>query len=74
MIICKENKEFLMSDEEDKTKVFEKKEPYKVDEKYLWPHGLTPPLKNVLKRRFRKIHKKDYADESDIDQEVLFCY
>lgn len=25
----------------------------KVDE-YVWPHGLTPPLRHVRKRRFRK--------------------
>lgn len=27
--------------------------PLKVDD-YIWPHGLTPPLRHVRKRRFRK--------------------
>lgn len=70
MIICKEDKEFLQSDEEDKTKVFKKKEPNKVDKKYLWPHGITPPLKNVRKRRFRKTLRKKYVEAPEIEKEV----
>ena len=27
--------------------------PLKVDD-YIWPHGITPPLRHVRKRRFRK--------------------
>jgi len=72
MIICKENKDFLLSDEDDKTKVFKKKEPNKVDKKYLWPHGITPPLKNVRKRRFRKTLRKKYVEAPEIEKEVLF--
>lgn len=72
MIICKEDEEFLMSDEDDKTKVFKKKEPNKVDKKYLWPHGVTPPLKNVRKRRFRKTLRKKYVEAPEIEKEVLF--
>lgn len=71
MIICKENAEFLVSDEEDRTKVFKKKEPNKVDKKYLWPHGITPPLKNVRKRRFRKTLRKKYVEAPEIEKEVL---
>lgn len=71
MIICKEDEEFLMSDEDDKTKVFKKKEPNKVDKKYLWPHGVTPPLKNVRKRRFRKTLRKKYVEAPEIEKEVL---
>lgn len=71
MIICKEDKEFLMSDEDDKTKVFKKKELNKVDKKYLWPHGVTPPLKNVRKRRFRKTLRKKYVEAPEIEKEVL---
>lgn len=71
MIICKENEEFLLSDEEDKTKVYKKKEPNKVDKKYLWPHGVTPPLKNVRKRRFRKTLRKKYVEAPEIEKEVL---
>jgi len=72
MIICKENEDFLLSDEDDKTKVFKKKEPNKVDKKYLWPHGITPPLKNVRKRRFRKTLRKKYVEAPEIEKEVLF--
>ncbi|KAI4454458.1 transcription initiation factor tfiid 55 kd subunit-related [Holotrichia oblita] len=38
-----------------------------------YPHGLTPPLKNVKKRRFRKtLRNKDDAEEAaDIEKEVL---
>ncbi|TDG38090.1 hypothetical protein AWZ03_015488, partial [Drosophila navojoa] len=35
-----------------------KTDPNKVDKEYLWPHGITPPLKNVRIRRFRKTLKK----------------
>lgn len=72
MIICKENEEFLLSDEDDKTKVFKKKEPNKVDKKYLWPHGVTPPLKNVRKRRFRKTLRKKYVEAPEIEKEVKY--
>ncbi|XP_060851036.1 transcription initiation factor TFIID subunit 7 [Rhopalosiphum padi] len=72
MIICKENEEFLLSDEDDKTKVFKKKEPNKVDKKYLWPHGITPPLKNVRKRRFRKTLRKKYVEAPEIEKEVKY--
>lgn len=37
---------------------------------FLYPHGLTPPLKNVRKRRFRKTLKKKYVDFSEIEKEV----
>ncbi|XP_025194914.1 transcription initiation factor TFIID subunit 7 [Melanaphis sacchari] len=72
MIICKENEDFLLSDEDDKTKVFKKKEPNKVDKKYLWPHGITPPLKNVRKRRFRKTLRKKYVEAPEIEKEVKY--
>ncbi|XP_050060182.1 transcription initiation factor TFIID subunit 7-like isoform X2 [Aphis gossypii] len=72
MIICKENEDFLLSDEDDKTKVLKKKEPNKVDKKYLWPHGITPPLKNVRKRRFRKTLRKKYVEAPEIEKEVKY--
>ena len=33
-------------------------------------HGLTPPLKNVRKRRFRKVLKKKYETAPEIEKEV----
>ena len=44
-----------------------KKDPHKVDKKYLWPHGLGPPLKNCRKRRFRKTRKKKYVEAPEIE-------
>ena len=38
--------------------------------KYRYPHGLTPPLKNVRKRRFRKTAKQKYVDAPEIEKEV----
>uniref|UniRef100_A0A671DQW9 TATA-box binding protein associated factor 7 like n=1 Tax=Rhinolophus ferrumequinum TaxID=59479 RepID=A0A671DQW9_RHIFE len=56
--------------------------------KYAWKHGITPPLKNVRKKRFRKTTKKpvdfkqmeevsftEYIDSPDVEKEVrrLLC-
>ncbi|KII68256.1 Transcription initiation factor TFIID subunit 7 [Thelohanellus kitauei] len=38
--------------------------------KFQWPHGLTPPLKNVRTRRFRRIQKKKQTDYSDVEKEL----
>ncbi|KAL1916385.1 uncharacterized protein VTP21DRAFT_5576 [Calcarisporiella thermophila] len=35
---------------------------------YIWPHGITPPLKHVRKRRFRKRLSKRVIE--DVEQEV----
>ncbi|XP_054153129.1 transcription initiation factor TFIID subunit 7-like [Oppia nitens] len=40
------------------------------DKKHLFPHGVTPPLKNVRKKRFRKTLKKKYVDFPEIEKEV----
>ncbi|CAG2101025.1 unnamed protein product [Medioppia subpectinata] len=40
------------------------------DKKFLYPHGITPPLKNVRKKRFRKTLKKKYVDFPEIEKEV----
>lgn len=45
-------------------------DPNKVDKKYLWPHGITPPAKNVRRRRFRKTLKKKYVEAPEIEKEV----
>lgn len=47
-----------------------KKDPNKVDKKYLYPHGITPSLKNVRKRRFRKTLKKKNVELPEIEKEV----
>uniref|UniRef100_A0A915AIY1 TAFII55 protein conserved region domain-containing protein n=2 Tax=Parascaris univalens TaxID=6257 RepID=A0A915AIY1_PARUN len=42
----------------------------KRDKMYQWPHGLTPPMKNVRKRRFRKTKKKKYMDAPEVEREL----
>lgn len=39
--------------------------------KYQWPHGITPPLKNVRRKRFRRVAKKKCIDYVEIEREVL---
>lgn len=56
--------------EEEDTSKKKRRDPNKVDKKYLWPHGYTPPLKNVRKRRFRKTLRKKNLDLPEIEKEV----
>ncbi|XP_026475963.1 transcription initiation factor TFIID subunit 7 [Ctenocephalides felis] len=69
MMICKEEPDILSTDEESPLKN-KKKDPNKVDKKFLWPHGITPPTKNVRRRRFRKTLKKKYVEAPEIEKEV----
>jgi len=41
-----------------------------LNKKYLWMHGITPSLKNVRKKRFRKVAKKKIIDYAEIEAEV----
>lgn len=67
-LICKEEPDPITDDESPlKSK---KKDPNKVDKKYLYPHGVTPSLKNVRKRRFRKTLKKKNVELPEIEKEV----
>ena len=70
LLICKEGEAF--SDEEEVVSPVKKKklDPYKVDKKYLYPHGVAPPMKNCRKRRFRKTLKKKYVEAPEIEKEV----
>ncbi|CAD7093422.1 unnamed protein product [Hermetia illucens] len=69
MIQCKDEPDAPSADEESPNKA-KKKDPNKVDKKFLWPHGVTPPCKNVRKRRFRKTLKKKYVEAPEIEKEV----
>nr|XP_033802561.1 transcription initiation factor TFIID subunit 7-like isoform X2 [Geotrypetes seraphini] len=40
------------------------------EKKFIWNHGITLPLKNVRKRRFRKTAKKKYIESPDVEKEV----
>ncbi|KAL4003625.1 TAFII55 protein conserved region family protein [Acanthocheilonema viteae] len=42
----------------------------KRDKMWQWPHGLTPPMKSVRKRRFRKTKKKKYMDAPEVEREL----
>lgn len=69
MMVCKMEPEEQPIEEESPNKN-KKKDPNKVDKKFLYPHGITPPLKNVRKRRFRKTLKKKYVEAPEIEKEV----
>lgn len=67
-MICKDEPDPITEDESPvKNK---KKDSNKVDKKFLWPHGITPPCKNVRKRRFRKTLKKKNDEKPEIEKEV----
>lgn len=68
MLLCKYELEIPTDD--DSPIKHKKKDPHKVDKKYLWPHGITPPCKNVRKRRFRKTLKKKNVEAPEIEKEV----
>jgi len=38
--------------------------------KFIYPHGITPPLKNVRKKRFRKTAPKKIIDDPEVEKEV----
>ena len=47
-----------------------KNDPNKVDKKFVYKHGLCPPLKNCRRRRFRKTLKKKFVEAPEIEKEV----
>lgn len=69
MVICKDEPDQVTDNDESPLKN-KKKDPNKVDKKYLYPHGVTPSLKNVRKRRFRKTLKKKNVELPEIEKEV----
>ena len=71
MMICREDTDestALKNDELEDNQ--QKKVKDGKDKKFLYPHGITPPLKNVRKKRFRKTLKKKYVDFPEIEKEV----
>lgn len=72
ILICKEGEE-SESESADVTSPNKKKmEQKKADKKYMFMHGLCPPLKNCRKRRFRKTLKKKFVEAPEIEKEVKF--
>uniref|UniRef100_A0A8I3NWB9 TATA-box binding protein associated factor 7 like n=2 Tax=Canis lupus familiaris TaxID=9615 RepID=A0A8I3NWB9_CANLF len=91
MLVCTPGAELQSSPEEPVTstglKAIRKSEKER-QKKYIWKHGITPPLKNVRKKRFRKTTKKlidfkqieeisfpEYIESPDVEKEVkrLLC-
>ena len=70
LLVCKEGEGFSDEDEVSSPVKKKSKDPYKVDKKYLYPHGIAAPLKNCRKRRFRKTLKKKYVEAPEIEKEV----
>jgi TATA-binding protein-associated factor Taf7 len=72
LLICKEGDE--VSDDEPETPVESgkksKRDPNKVDKKFVYMHGICPPLKNCRRRRFRKTMRKRVLDAPEIEKEV----
>lgn len=65
MMICKDEID-ASGEEEDLSKLKGKER----EKKFLWPHGITAPLKNARKKRFRKTLRKKFADVPEIEKEV----
>lgn len=66
--------QIMVCSTEDDNEVSEQpstKATYLKEKKHLWPHGITPPLKNVRHRRFRKTARKKYGDSPDVQKEVM---
>ncbi|XP_039074039.1 transcription initiation factor TFIID subunit 7-like isoform X2 [Hyaena hyaena] len=91
MLVCTADADLHSSPEEPVTStdlnVIMKNEK-ESEQKYVWKHGITPPLKNVRKKRFRKTTKKlidfkqieeisfpEYIESPDVEKEVkrLLC-
>lgn len=43
---------------------------HKKDKKFVFNHGVTPPLKNVRKRRFRKTARKKHQECPEVEKEL----
>lgn len=64
MMVCREEVEDEKSETEDGKKNREK------EKKFQFGHGITAPLKNVRKKRFRKTLRKKNVDVPEIEKEV----
>ncbi|PNI11355.1 TAF7L isoform 1 [Pan troglodytes] len=86
MLVCTADGDIHLSPEEPAAStdpnIVRKKERGR-EEKCVWKHGITPPLKNVRKKRFRKTQKKvpdvkemekssftKYIESPDVENEV----
>ena len=71
LLVCRDEDAPESTSDEDESKFTD---PYKkqqaIAKKFQHPHGLTPPLKNVKKKRFRKTAKKKYIEAPEVEKEV----
>jgi TATA-binding protein-associated factor Taf7 len=82
MLVCKTKDEPFSGDEDEASQKVQKKSSNsnQLDyvnpllKKYQWPHGVTAPLKNVRRKRFRKIAKKKVIDYAEIEKEVKHLF
>lgn len=76
ILICKEDDGTIANEKDEEAKkakydnLFQSISGGGGKREFLYSHGITPPLKNVRKRRFRKTLKKKYVDFSEIEKEV----
>eukprot|EP00794_Sanderia_malayensis_P008079 gene8079-8944_t len=73
VLVCKDfgdSDESSSEEEEDVKNGDPFKKHQQGQKKFQYPHGLTPPLKNARKRRFRKTAKKKYIEAPEIEKEV----
>lgn len=71
MLICHEGDPSEDEELPSPTKLKAKaKDPNKVDRKYVFQHGVVPPLRNCRKRRFRKTLRKKHVEAPEIEKEV----
>ncbi|KAM8706872.1 hypothetical protein ACLKA7_011037 [Drosophila subpalustris] len=68
------NSETESDKENDSTNLKSVKDVPKVDEKFLWPDGITPPTRNIRRRRLKTSIKQKKVDkpESSILKEVKY--
>jgi transcription initiation factor TFIID subunit 7 len=79
MLVCKTKDDpWTLSDEElFKNRSGAKKssnEPAGHSKKYQWPSGITAPMKNVRKKRFRKLVRKKAFDYEEIVRELKHLF
>ena len=68
IMICTEDQDEFNKDNDKK--ILDDKRLDGKDRRFIYPHGITPPLKNVRKKRFRKTLKKKTVDVPEIEKEV----
>ncbi|XP_021106146.1 transcription initiation factor TFIID subunit 7-like isoform X2 [Heterocephalus glaber] len=77
MLVCSADGDLPSSQEESVTSTdlsVTRNKERETEKKYIWKHGITPPLKNVRKKRLQKTQKK-YIESRDVEKEVktLLC-